>query len=105
MGPETFIGFIIGIISGIAALMLLKTLNSPLKKDATTIALIGELLALAAFMVGGKWASETLFKIIDIPFEAPEYYRSLAITFALIIIYPVFRLIIKLGEDFGRGAE
>jgi len=86
--------------------MLLKTLNSPLKKDSTTIALVAELVTLATFMVGGKWASEGLFfKIFNITFDASEYYMSLAIAFTLIIIYPVLRLIIKLGEEFGRGAE
>ncbi len=105
MGSGGFIGVIIGITGGIAALMLIKTLNSPSKKATTTIALIGELVSLGLCMVKGEWASSKLFEIMNMDFSADQYYPALAISFILIIIYPVSRLIIRLGEQFGRGAD
>ncbi len=99
MTIETYIGIIIGIISGTIAILLLRTVvKVSIKKIPTILTLITELLAIPAFMWGGH-------KIPMQNFDLGNYAESLTITFFVIIIYPLFRLIIKSGEEIGRGAR
>ena len=95
----TWIGILIGIISGAVAIILLRTIiRVSIKKIRTILTLIAEFLAIPAFMWGGH-------KIPMSDFDLGKYAESLTITFGIIVIYPLFRLIIKLGEELGKEAR
>jgi len=99
------VGLLIGVITGTVALVLLKAASTASPKDVKSIVqLTGEMLAIAGFWVGGTWASRGLSNLL--PWASGmmnPYLCSLAITFTGVVSYPVFRWVVHLGEELGRG--
>ena len=98
------IGLVVGIISGIIVLAIMRTLNTASIRDAKsvktlTIQLISviTLIAGASFLVQSKIFHEDAIKSI-----AEYYFYSLAVTFLLIMLYPLYRWIYKLGKELGE---
>jgi len=73
--------------------------------------LTGEILALPAFCFGGPWiAGEFLEKLLkksetEVNEMVEAYIIFLVIVFVIMVIYPLFRWVIKFGEELGKGAE
>ncbi len=109
--PEGFIagialGLLIGVVSGTVALVLLKTANTASVKDVSSIvALTSEILAIPTFWFGGPWVSASLLKLVPLAGMINPYIISLAICFPVIVSYPVFRWIVRLGAELGRRDE
>lgn len=102
------LGLIVGLISGTVLLVLLRTLNTSLPKDVkSVVALTSEIIAILAFMAGGSWASGALFKDSQLQksISFDYYFAALAVTFAIIIGYPLFRWIQHLGQELSRTKE
>jgi len=98
------LGLLIGVISGIVFLLLLKTAVGTVSKGAPAIlTLTSELLAIPAFWFGGPWFTTKLLSLVPLPDLINPYVVSLAVTFSLISLYPAGRWIIRLGEDFGKS--
>lgn len=107
-----FLGVLIGIISGIVFLVLFKSLVDDSKGGASKILkLTGEILALPAFCFGGPWIAgefiTNLFKKPDTDVEkmVQSYVIFLVVAFVIMVIYPLFRWVIKFGEDLGKGVQ
>ena len=96
------LGVLIGIVSGISLILLIRTSarmsERPLR---TTLALIGEILAIPTFWFGGPWITQRFLTSVDLEQIVSSYVLSLAITFVLIAFYPLTRLVIRFGNDIG----
>ncbi|MCI0723057.1 MAG: hypothetical protein L0338_29460 [Acidobacteria bacterium] len=100
------LGLLIGVVSGTVALVLLKTVNTAKLKDVSSlVTLTSEMLAIPTFWFGGPWVSATLLKLVSLERIINPYIIAVAISFTLIVSYPVFRWIVHLGAELGRGGE
>ncbi|UCF55813.1 MAG: hypothetical protein JSW15_06745 [Deltaproteobacteria bacterium] len=97
---EIAIGFIAGLLSGVAAAFLLRAINMDRIRPSTILAHIS---AIMAFMGGGSWAATVLFR--DAFDQIGHYAVSLAIGFILVFGPPLARWIFKLALDVGQGSE
>ena len=106
LGVGLALGFLIGIISGIVFLLLLKTaLSAPDKGPSSIMTLTAELLAMPTFWFGGPWLTTKLLEPVEMQDLLNPYVGSLAVTFSIISLYPAARWIIQLGEDFGKRSD
>lgn len=97
------LGILIGVTSGIVALVLLKTANKVKVKDVSSIVtLTSEILAIATFWCGTPWVPTKLIPLVSLAGMINPYIISVAITFTLIVAYPIFRWIIRLGAELGQ---
>lgn len=100
------LGILIGIISGMVALVLLKTANSAsIKNISSIVAITTEILAIPTFWFGGPWIATSLLNFIKLDQIINSYIVSLATTFMIVVVYPVSRWIIQLGRELGQGAN
>lgn len=94
------LGILIGVISGFALLLLLKSAMRTSAGDVKGLLLIlAELLAIPTFWFGGPWLTTTLMADIDRNALLGPYLVGLAVAFVLIAALPLARLIIRIGND------
>jgi len=107
------LGMVIGLITGILALFLFRTTSKGLRPLAhgnagwgavviAFLSVMGELLGIVTFWFGGPWFATKLLEIGNWDLVNGYYISSLALVFLAIVVYPVFRLIIRLGREIGR---
>lgn len=98
------IGVFVGIISGLITLIILKTLiERPLGNIKTIMSLLAELAGLCGVVFSVKFLDRSPFFIDkDIVAMKDTYALFLTLTFLIILIYPVFRWIMRLGKEFGE---
>ena len=100
------LGILIGITSGAVALVLLKTANTASIKDVSSIvALTSEILAIPTFWFGGSWVSTSLFRLVPLAGMINPYIVSVAVSFSLVVAYPIFRWVVQLGAELGRTSD
>lgn len=103
IGIGIALGLLISVISGAVALVLLKTADKASLKDASSlVALTSEILAIPTFWFSGAWLTGRLLKHVDPDRILAPYSISLAVSFTLIVGYPILRWIVSLGEQLGR---
>ena len=98
------LGLLIGILSGVVALVLLKTANTASMKDVSSlVALTSEILAIPTFWFGPALANYLKW----VPWEEIKvwYLPSLFVSFTVVVCFPLFRWIVSLGEKLGRDNE
>ena len=98
------LGVLIGVVSGISLILLIVTSAKISERERplrTILALIGEILAIPTFWFGGPWITQRFLTSVDLEQIVSSYVLSLAITFVLIAIYPLTRLVIRFGNDIG----
>lgn len=95
------VGILIGIVTGTVFLLLLRTAftGSPTLQDLGTI--IAELLALPTFWFGGPWVTTQVLNLVDWTAIVTSYIISLLITFVLICLIPLLRLVWRVGNIIG----
>jgi hypothetical protein len=97
------IGFLIGIVSATVALVLLKTANSAAQGNLTGVVTItAEILAIPTFWFGGPWVTSSLLGLVELQDIINPYIVALSLTFPTIMMYPIYRWIIRLGQDLGK---
>jgi len=97
------LGVLIGLVSGIVFLLLLKTaVGNPDRGIASLAKITGQILAIPTFWFGGPWLTGSVLKAVVLSEVINPYVVSLALVFAAISAYPAARWIIHLGEDFGK---
>ena len=99
-GFEIAIGFIAGLLSGVAAAFLLRAISKDRIRPASILA---HITAIMGFMGGGSWAATALFE--DAFKQIGHYAVSLAVGFILVFGPPLARWIFKLAVDVGQGSE
>ncbi len=92
LGPA--LGFFIGVICGIAVLLLIRTATVCRATLKTTVAEISQLLALPTFSFGGPWATSALLRSANLDAMLPSYTVALSLTFAVVAGFPLFTLVI-----------
>ncbi len=95
------LGFLIGAISGIAVLLLIRMAASGKPSLKSALAEISQLLAIPTFCFGGPWVT-TLLTAVELRAILPAYAVSLSLTFALVAGYPLTMLVIAIGNRIGR---
>jgi hypothetical protein len=96
------IGILIGITSGVVFLLLLRT-ASRWSGAASILPLTSELLAIPTFWFGGPWLTTRLLGGVSLTEMLNPYLVTLVITFTIILIYPAFHWIVRLGQEFAEG--
>ncbi|MGI9146252.1 MAG: hypothetical protein ACR2IK_06880 [Chloroflexota bacterium] len=94
-------GVLIGVVSGICLVLLLRTALAGRPGLRETLAITSELLAIPTFWFGGPWVTTALLQSLDLGQILPAYMVTLAFTFVLIALYPLVRLVIWLGNQIG----
>jgi hypothetical protein len=97
-----FIGGLIGLVTGIVACACLKILNQVALADIKQMfMLVGQFFAIPTFWFGGPWVSTELLHLVEKSLFVLPYIISLAMTFFIVMSYPVYKWIRRLGEKFG----
>ena len=100
MLPGLFIGVLIGVISGMVTLLLLRTATgASIKEVKAIIAITAEFLAIPTFWFGGPWVTTALLNLVPLTKFLNPYIISLTISYLIIVFYPIFRWIIKFADD------
>jgi hypothetical protein len=100
LGPA--LGFLIGVISGLSVLLLIRTAVTARATLRTTLAEISQLLAIPTFCFGGPWLTTQLLKHVDLDAVLPMYAISLSVSFALVAGYPLAMLVVVTGDRVAR---
>jgi hypothetical protein len=98
------LGIMIGILSGIALLLFLKTIleEQSVKK---TITVVGEILAIPVFWFGGSWVTTPLLESIDREEMLPYYILALSCTWVPIGVWGLYRLMTRIGNEKGKAGR
>ena len=100
------IGLLIGIITGMVALVLLRTARTAAIKDTNNrITLVTQILAISTFWFGGPWVATSLLKLLDLSEIITPYIVTVAFVFMIIIAYPLCRWILQLGKELGGSND
>jgi hypothetical protein len=101
----TAIGLLIGAVTGVVFLLLLKTADRASEQGASVLKVTAEILAIPTFWFGGPWLTTTLLKGVPTDQFLSPYVISLVAVFTIVAIYPAARWIIQLGEHFGAKKD
>lgn len=98
-----FIGGLIGLVTGVIALVALKTIIHATIRDAVQIsAFFGQIFAIPPFWFGGPWLTTEVLGYVDKEVFVLPYIISLAVTFFTMMTYPLYKWIKRLGELFSQ---
>jgi hypothetical protein len=103
LGPA--LGFFIGVICGLAVLLLIRTARASRATLKTTVAEISQLLAIPTFSFGGPWVTSTLLRGANLDAILPSYTVSLSLSFAIVAGFPLFTLIVVTCGEWRRGGR
>jgi hypothetical protein len=103
--PGASIGVLVGFIAAIITLVILKTLDSAsISNLKSMLTLFGELTGLVVFVIAASFLTGSGLGNGDWIKEIRDSYVTfLTLTFLLIMIYPIFKWIIKLARDVGES--
>jgi hypothetical protein len=88
------LGILVGVVSGAAFIVFLRT---AFREDALKAA--GSLLAMPSSWFAGGW----LTQVFDLERILSSYVTSLAISVVLISGYPLFRVVVRIGNELGKA--
>ena len=97
-------GLFIGVICGLAVLLLIRTATASRATVKATVAEISQLLALPTFSFGGPWATSALLRSVNLDAMLPSYTVSLSVSFAVVAGVPLFTLISTTCSQERKGA-
>jgi hypothetical protein len=108
------LGCLIGIVTGIVTLLVLKDAFHRARgrlswlerifgrRQASGLKLSVRILTIPVFWGGGPWVTTAVMRHLDWLEITPSYLLSLVVVYAAIVIVPLVRLIIWVGNNF-RG--
>jgi hypothetical protein len=101
------LGIVIGLLSGVVLLALLKTMAEASIKDASSlITVTTEALAIPTFMFGGLGAATKLLGGVGrLDGFLLSYLTVLTTVFVAIVIVPLCKWILRLGIELGQLAD
>jgi hypothetical protein len=103
----SFIGIFMGVLAGVDMLVLLNPVISMIGRDPTTelVRLVSRIttaiLSLPTIMFGGSWISKNVIFQKDLPYFSECYTGWLTFVFLMIIVYPLYKWILKFGRIIG----
>lgn len=95
------LGFLIGAISGVASLLVLRNAVATKPTLKTTRSLITLLFGIPVFCFGGHWLTSIFLSSFTPSVLLLAYLTALSATFGLINLYPLLRLVIRVGNLVG----
>ena len=101
----TAVGLLIGAVTGVVFLLLLKTADRASEQGTSVLTVTTEILAIPTFWFGGPWLTTNLLQLVKKDDFINPYLISLVAVFGLIALYPAARWIIQLGEHFGAKKD
>jgi len=97
------LGILIGFISGFVSLLLINTAwNTSIRQVKNLIILTGEILAIPTFWFGGPWLTTNILGLVSLDKILSSYLIALACTFVPIAIWPMIKMVIRIGENIGN---
>ena len=93
------LGFIVGLVAGLAVLFLIRAVAGSSRAVASTLKIVAQLLAIPGTSLGGPWLGSQLFQSTDLGALLPPYAIALAITMAVIAGYPLAMLVVAVGRQ------
>jgi hypothetical protein len=99
------LGILIGVITGIAAVFVIRAAWGSPKNAKPILKLLAQLLAIPTFWFGGPWLTTTMLAQIELGKILPSYLVALACTFVGITLLPLFKIVVEVGNEIGtKGA-
>ena len=96
------IGILIGLLSGVIFLFLVRTAWTSRNDRKALAKVILELVAIPTFWFGGSWAASALFREVDVASMLPYYATSLAVVFGLIALPVLLKIILRIAGEVGQ---
>ena len=97
------LGMLIGIITGIVALLLLRTASrASIGQSKAVLAITAELLAIPTFWFGGPWITAEIVRLVSLDQIKEPYIVSLTVTFVAFVLFPIIRWTIQVGRELGE---
>ena len=98
------IGIIVGIISGVVVLAILRTLSNATISDAKSVKILAtQLISIMVLIAGASFlVNSGIFPKEAITDIARSYFFSLCITLMILMFYPLYKWIYKLGNELGN---
>lgn len=103
-GENYFVGIPLGVLVGIVTGVIFVSLVGLLRRSRsvkTVVPVTSRLLALPVFWVGGNFLTGIILAG-EISRMRASYLTSLAISFVIVVGYPVATYVIRVGSEFGR---
>jgi hypothetical protein len=98
------LGILIGVITGAVFNKFLSiTEKAPKAKLSTFVTFSGQILALPTFWFGGPWITTQFLQQVNLEEVLPGYLISLTLTFLLTTAFPLFRHIVKMGNEIAAS--
>jgi hypothetical protein len=97
------IGVLIGAITGLVVVLMIRTAWRTASNDIKgLLTLIGEFLVIPTFWFGGPWVSGKLLASSDPSGFLSAYLVALVITFTVIAVFPLVKIVINVGREIGK---
>lgn len=97
------IGVLIGLITGIVGCACVKLIHEASLAHIKSMSwLVTQVLAIPTFWFGGPWLSTDVLKLQEKAVFVVPYTTSLAVTFTILMFYPLYKWIRRLGESLGE---
>ena len=98
------LGILIGVITGLVVVLMMRSAwRISAIRLRSVFTLVGQMLAIPGFWFGGSWVSGSILKEAGLRNVLSEYLVSLAITFVLIALYPLLKIVVSVGREIGRA--
>jgi xanthine/uracil permease len=98
------LGILIGIITGYVFMLFFQSaMASSNVKFSKIMKLSTQLLAMPTFWFGGPWITTQFLESVNLAESLPKYLISLALTFLLIVAWPLGRFVISVGNQVGEA--
>jgi hypothetical protein len=102
MFAGTVVGVLIGVVTSIATLVTLKPFFGGKSQGSQMAAVCTQLLGLPAFWFGGPWLTTRMLQSFEFTEFVQPYIVSLALSYLLVIAFPLVRWVRWLGLTMGK---
>jgi hypothetical protein len=97
------IGVLIGAITGLVVVLMIRTAwRTTLNDIGGLLKITGEFLVVPTFWFGGPWVSGKLLESSNPSGFLSEYLVALVITFTVIAVFPLIKVVINVGREIGK---
>jgi hypothetical protein len=93
------LGFIVGLVAGLAVLLLIRTVAGGSRAVGSTLKVVGQLLAIPGTSLGAPWLGSQLLEGTDLASFLPPYAIALALTTVVVAGYPLAMFVVAVGRQ------
>jgi hypothetical protein len=96
------LGVLIGVVTGFNFILLLRTAVRAKLGFGLFLSVAAHAAAMPTFWFGGNWLAGKVLQDARVTDWATSYAVVLAITFLLVVAYPLARFVLVVGHEAGR---